>query len=579
MELIKKFYKFIWQYKRSFIIGSLFIIISSGLENFGSYYSKYIIDNLNLPNPDMIGLLNIIAGFVLLMLVSTVFGQWAWTITDHYIISASRDLKMATVKRIHDLDFAFHASKRSGSLISIIRRGEGAFFSFNHELNREILMIAVNFIFILIAFAGLDYRLTLIVLASVVIMLAFTKKLLKINVKARSKVNEVEDNISGIVADNMINFETVKYFSKEKFEQKRLKSTYDVLITKMWKYMLSFRYIELFTSVLIIFSYVAIFILTLNLYQAKVIGTGDIVLIITFIFRFYPQFYSLIFRLREIAKNYTDLEKYFEILDLFPDVKDPIEPKIIDNLHGEIEFKNIDFTYNNKNPVIHDFNLTVKDSESIALVGPSGAGKTTIVKLLLRFYDVTKGSISINGVDIRDLKKTYLRKAVGMVPQEPVLFNESILYNISYPNKNVTPEEVKLAAGEANLSQFIETLPEKYDTQVGERGIKLSGGQKQRLAIARVFLANTPILIFDEATSQLDSISEKLIQDSLWKIAKDKTTIIIAHRLSTVMRADRIIVMDKGKIIEEGTHKDLINKNDGLYKKLWDMQRGGLLIE
>jgi ATP-binding cassette subfamily B protein len=464
-------------------------------------------------------------------------------------------------------------------LISVLRRGEGAFFSFNHELNREVLIIFVDFIFITFAFLALDYRLTLVVLISVIIMLAFTGALLKSNIKARKGVNDVEDEISGIIADNLINFETVKYFAKEKYEQNRLTKTYATWYARVWNYMLSYRYIEIFTSVLIIFSYVAIFILTLNLYSLKQITTGDIVLIITFIFRFYPQFFNLIFRLREVAKNYTDLEKYFDILDIYPDVLESENPKELLNTHGEIKFENVEFAYNKKNVVMKGLNLTIKDSESVAFVGPSGAGKTTIVKLLLRFHDCTKGSISIDGIDIRDLKKSVLRKAIGMVPQEPVLFNESILYNISYPDHGVSLEEVRLAAKAANLDSFIEKLPEKYDTQVGERGIKLSGGQKQRLAIARVFLANTPILIFDEATSQLDSISEKLIQNSLWKIAKLKTTIIIAHRLSTVMRADRIIVLDEGKIIEEGTHKDLINRQDGLYKKLWDMQRGGLLLE
>ena len=285
------------------------------------------------------------------------------------------------------------------------------------------------------------------------------------------------------------------------------------------------------------------------------------------------------FRLRELAKNYTDLEKFIAILDIYPEVKDPVSPKVLNNPHGDISFKNVSFAYYESKEIMHNFNLNIKDGESVAFVGPSGAGKTTIIKLLLRFFDCLSGSISIDGVDIKDLKKTYLRKIIGMVPQEPVLFNDTILYNISYPNKNATLEDVRKAASAANLDNFIESLPKKYETKVGERGIKLSGGQKQRLAIARVFLANTPILIFDEATSQLDSISEKLIQNSLWKVAKSKTAIIIAHRLSTVMRADRIIVLDKGRIIEEGAHKDLINTKNGLYKQLWTMQRGGLLLE
>ena len=554
MGLILKFYKFIWRYKRSFILGSFLMILATCLDNMASYYTKFIIDNLNQPEPDMLGLINIIAGFVGIMIMSLLFSNLAWTITDYFIMNSFMDIKLQVVKRIHDLDFSFHSGKKSGSLISIIRRGESAFFSFNHEINREILIIIVDFIFILVAFTSLDYRLSLIVLCSALIMLLFVKILLKQNISARGHVNTIEDNISGIVADNMINFETVKYFAKEKFEQRRLKLSYDDWYAKTWNYMLSFRMIETFTALLIIASYVAVLSLTISLFNSKSIGPGDVVLIITFIFRFYPQFFNFVFRLRELAKNYTDLEKFIAILDIYPEVKDPVSPKVLNNPHGDISFKNVSFAYYESKEIMHNFNLNIKDGESVAFVGPSGAGKTTIIKLLLRFFDCLSGSISIDGVDIKDLKKTYLRKIIGMVPQEPVLFNDTILYNISYPNKNATLEDVRKAASAANLDNFIESLPKKYETKVGERGIKLSGGQKQRLAIARVFLANTPILIFDEATSQLDSISEKLIQNSLWKVAKSKTAIIIAHRLSTVMRADRIIVLDKGRIIEEGAH-------------------------
>ena len=295
MDLIKKFYKFVFQYKWSFIFGSILIIVASGLDNLGSFYTKYIIDDISQPNPNLVQIANTIAGFVAVMLLSTGISQFAWTITDRYILNGMRDFKIKVIKKLHELDFSYHANKKSGSLISVIRRGEGAFFSFNHELNREVLIIIVDFVFIVFAFSALDYRLTLVVLISVTIMLIATGGLLKRNVQARKDVNQVEDDISGIVADNLINFETVKYFANEKFEQKRLIDTYKIWSAKTWGYMFSYRLIEVFTSCLIIVSYVAIIILTLNLYTQKAITSGDIVLILTFMFRFYPQFFSLIF--------------------------------------------------------------------------------------------------------------------------------------------------------------------------------------------------------------------------------------------------------------------------------------------
>lgn len=548
------------------------------LYNISNYFIKYFFDEVSTSSIDTLAITNIIATIVGVYLVSTVVGIIAWTITDYYILEASRRLKVEVVSRIHDLDFAYHTNKKSGSLISVIRRGDGAFFSFNHELNREILMIVIDFAFILVAFTVLSWSLTLIVALSVLVTLAFTKYLLERNIAARKALNDKDDQISGIVADNLINFETVKYFAKETFEQKRLVSKFSEWWARVWAYMFSFRQIELVTSVINIVAMVAVFVLSLNIYSQGQMAVGELVIVLTFTLRFFPQMFSLIFRLREIAKNYTDLEKYLEILNLNPEVKDVDNAVELPLSGGIINFNDIHFSYNKQNPVISGLNLKINPNESIAFVGVSGAGKSTLVKLLLRFFDVDKGSIIINGLDIKEVTKTSLRAHIGIVPQEPILFNDTIKYNISYPNPEATDEDIRRAVKMANLEDFIESLPKKYLTQVGERGIKLSGGQKQRLAIARIFIANCPVMVFDEATSQLDSESEKLIQDSLWKMAKEKTTIIIAHRLSTVMNADRIIVLENGKIAEMGKHHELIRKQQGLYKKLWDMQRGGMLL-
>lgn len=578
MKLIKQFYTYVWQFKTSFILGSIMIVASQILYNISNYFIKYFFDEVSTSSIDTLAITNIIATIVGVYLVSTVVGIIAWTITDYYILEASRRLKVEVVSRIHDLDFAYHTNKKSGSLISVIRRGDGAFFSFNHELNREILMIVIDFAFILVAFTVLSWSLTLIVALSVLVTLAFTKYLLERNISARKALNDKDDQISGIVADNLINFETVKYFAKETFEQKRLVSKFSEWWARVWAYMFSFRQIELVTSVINIVAMVAVFVLSLNIYSQGQMAVGELVIVLTFTLRFFPQMFSLIFRLREIAKNYTDLEKYLEILNLNPEVKDVDNAVELPLSGGIINFNDIHFSYNKQNPVISGLNLKINPNESIAFVGVSGAGKSTLVKLLLRFFDVDKGSIIINGLDIKEVTKTSLRAHIGIVPQEPILFNDTIKYNISYPNPEATDEDIRRAVKMANLEDFIESLPKKYLTQVGERGIKLSGGQKQRLAIARIFIANCPVMVFDEATSQLDSESEKLIQDSLWKMAKEKTTIIIAHRLSTVMNADRIIVLENGKIAEMGKHHELISKQQGLYKKLWDMQRGGMLL-
>ena len=287
----------------------------------------------------------------------------------------------------------------------------------------------------------------------------------------------------------------------------------------------------------------------------------------------------MVWGFRDIAKSYSDIEKYFGILDNDIKIKDPEIPKFLDKVRGEIEFKNTSFTYSeSKKEAVKNISLPIRQGQSIALVGRSGSGKTTLIKLLMRFYDVDRGSITIDNIDIRKFTKSHLRSFMGVVPQEPVLFNNTIGYNIAYGrmtnygNEKATKQEVIAAAKIANLHNFIESLAKKYNTHVGERGIKLSGGQKQRLAIARMVLSDPDIIIFDEATSQLDSENERLIQEALWKVAKDKTTIIIAHRLSTAMRADKIIVMEKGRIIEKGSHMSLLAKEKGLYKHFWNLQ-------
>jgi len=312
---------------------------------------------------------------------------------------------------------------------------------------------------------------------------------------------------------------------------------------------------------------------SLKKYSLGEITSGDLVLILGFVTEFFNRFFDLFFSLRTIVKCYVDISRYFNILDEKILVKDSKNPLKIDKIGGEIKFCDVDFSYpQGREGALRDFNLEIKSGETVALVGSSGAGKTTVVKLLMRFYDVDKGRIIIDDGDIRRFNKSDLRSFIGIVPQETILFNETIAYNIGYGLPEIKIEAIKRAAKIANLSDFIESLPQKYETLVGERGIKLSGGQRQRLSIARVVLSKPEIIIFDEATSQLDSESENLVQEAFWKMKKNKTTIIIAHRLSTIKKADRIVVIDNGKIVEKGTHKQLLSKKDSLYHHFWKLQ-------
>jgi ATP-binding cassette subfamily B protein len=317
----------------------------------------------------------------------------------------------------------------------------------------------------------------------------------------------------------------------------------------------------------------AILLLTLHSTIVAKLTIGDFVMIAAFISSFFPRLWELVWGLRDVAKDFADIEKYFGLLNYQIDVKDPEKPIRIDHVFGEIIFDKAKFAYGNRSRnAIDGINLKIDQGLALALVGRSGSGKTTLVKLLMRFYDLQEGSIMIDGINIKDFKKNTLRGFIGMVPQEPILFNNTIAYNIGYGKVKPKLSEIRFAANMANIDDFIQSLPKKYETEVGERGVKLSGGQKQRLSIARMILSDPDIIIFDEATSQLDSESERLIQDAFWKARRGKTTIIIAHRLSTIMKADRIVVMEKGKIVEEGTHKGLLAKKDSLYSHFWNLQ-------
>jgi ABC-type multidrug transport system fused ATPase/permease subunit len=571
MKTFVKLYQFILKKKGWFFLSMVAVTLSAVVKLLAPYFFKLFVEALQAGQIDELNTLIII--FAITQFAGLIFGNLKYLIGDIVAVDVSIDIRSTVFKYVQDLDFVFHAGKSTGSLISAFKRGDNAFWHLFDRINRDMWEILVGFGMMTYFFVQIDYRFILIFVVSFVLTLIATKFLVGYNVKTRNDFNEWEDKISAIITDNLINFETVKLFAKENWELKRLRDTFAQWKKYLWKHFWTYRMIDMSIGSLINISIFLVLSFSTNLFETSQIGVGDFVLIAGFINMFFPQLFELVYGFREISTGYSDIKKYLDILDYDVEVKDPDLPVKVDHVFGEIEFKNVKFAYKNRvKNAINGIDLKIEQGQSIALVGRSGSGKTTIVKLLMRFYDLTSGEIVIDGINIKDFTKSDLRGFIGVVPQEPVLFNNTISYNMAYGKVKPAKSEIREAAKIANIDKFIQSLPEKYDTEVGERGVKLSGGQKQRLAIARMILSDPDIVVFDEATSHLDSESEKLIQDAFWKARHGKTTIIVAHRLSTIMRADKIVVMDKGRIREIGTHEELLANKESLYSHFWNLQ-------
>ena len=569
-NIFKRFYQFLFEYKKTFIVFALVLFTGSILDNLSPYIYKHLIDSI--PSKDYQLLIRIIILFVGLKIVSHIIRNIAYYLGDKSLIPSARDARIAVFRKIQDLDFAFHVNKSVGALISAFKRGDNAFFTLFHALNYDVFNILISLLVMLFFFNQITPIIALLMIAVFLGNSFIGWHLIRYNIRKRKALNETEDKISGIIADNMINYETVKFFAQEKKEESRLKKEFKVWTKKLWEYANSFKIMDIVIGTLSNLGILAILWIVVRKLMLNEITTGDLVMVVSFTASFYWRLFDLLYRVRDIAKDYVDIERYFSVLDNEIMIKDPIKPVKMKDIKGEIEFNNVSFSYpDNKQDLLCDINLHIKPGESVAFVGRSGVGKTTIIRMLLRFYDVNKGKILVDGIDIRDLTKSQLRSFIGIVPQEPILFNNTVGFNISYGNPKAKKDDIIQAVKMANLDRFISELPLGYKTIVGERGIKLSGGQKQRLAIARMILTNPKIIIFDEATSNLDSESERLIQNALWKIAQNRTVLIIAHRFSTIRKAGRIIVLEQGKIVESGSHQQLIKKA-GLYSYLWKLQ-------
>ncbi len=499
--------------------------------------------------------------------------QWRDGIFAKVAMNAVRRLAMLTFEQMHLLSLRFHLERKTGGLTRVLERGRNAIETIVRMVLLQLAPTVVELVLIVaVLLLHFDWRYVAVIAATVAVYMLFTYYATEWRINIRRKMNDSDSDANAKAIDSLLNYETVKYFSAEEREAKR----YDRSMTRYED-----ASVKAYVSLAVLNAGQAV-IFTIGLTAAMALcafgiehGTntvGDFVMINAMMIQLYTPLNFMGMVYREIKQAVIDIEIMFSLLERKPEIIDSPSARPLQVRAGTIRFENVSFAYEVARPILADLSFEIAAGRTVAIVGQSGAGKSTISRLLFRFYDVTGGRILIDDQDIRDVTQTSLRAAIGMVPQDTVLFNDTIRYNIRYGRWDASDPEVEEAARQAQIDGFIRRVPKGYETEVGERGLKLSGGEKQRVAIARTILKGPPILLLDEATSALDSHTEKDIQDELDRVAENRTTLVIAHRLSTIINADEILVLDRGAIIERGTHRELL-AHDGLYASMWNRQR------
>ncbi len=502
-----------------------------------------------------------------------VLTQWRDGVFAKVAMHAVRRLAMLTFEHMHLLSLRFHLERKTGGLTRILERGRNAIETIVRMLLLQLAPTIVELVLIVwVLLFHFDWRYVIVITLTVALYVGFTFYATKWRIGIRRKMNESDNDANTKAIDSLLNYETVKYFSAEEREGKR----YDRSMARYEE-----ASVRAYTSLAVLNAGQAV-VFSIGLAAAMILcavgvengnnTVGDFVMINAMMIQLYQplNFMGLVYR--EIKQAVIDIETMFAILSRKPEILDRPSAHALKVRAGTIRFEEVSFAYEAERPILRGLSFEVAAGRTVAIVGPSGAGKSTISRLIFRFYDVTGGRILIDGQDLRDVTQKSLRAAIGMVPQDTVLFNDTIRYNIRYGRWDASDAEVEEAARLAQIDGFIRLAPKGYETEVGERGLKISGGEKQRVAIARTILKAPPILLLDEATSALDSHTERDIQDALDRVAKNRTTLVIAHRLSTIVGADEILVLDQGVIVERGSHQQLLAQG-GLYASMWNRQR------
>ncbi len=573
-ENIKQMFPFIWTY-RGRVLLSLASLVVSKLAMVGIPVTlKYIVDSLdqNAEHTVVLPVLFLLI-YGILRFVNSGFNELRDVIFARVRYHAMRQLSVTTLQHLHDLSLRFHLERNTGAISRDLERGAQSFSSVLNYMVFSIVPTIAEFALVAsILFGKYDVQFAITVFATVALYITFTFLVSEWRMHHRHEMNALDSSANGKAMDSLMNYETVKYFNNEEHEIERYKNTMKSWENAAVKSQTTMSTLNFGQGAIIAIGVTIVMFYAANGVVNGNLSLGDLVLINTMMLQlFLPlNFLGIVYRSLKYAM--ADMDMVVKLLKRPLEITDAEAAKALTIESATIEFEHVSFSYNDNREILRDVNFKIPAGKKFAVVGPSGAGKSTLARLIFRFYDTTQGQIKISDHSIKAVTQHSLRKQIGIVPQDTVLFNESIFYNIQYASPDASPEQVYEVCKLADIHDFIVSLPDGYETIVGERGLKLSGGEKQRVSIARVLLKNPPILVFDEATSSLDSKSEKNILSSLNSIAENKTTLVIAHRLSTIVDADEILVLEHGEIKEQGSHEQLLEEK-GIYASLWDIQQ------
>ena len=578
LRTLKTLLPYLWpkdslEMKLRVVLALFFLALAKGISAGAPILYKLAIDSISNGKAIIIVPIGIIIAYGLARTLSLAFGEFRDAIFAKVAQRAIRKAGLKTFQHLHKLAMRFHLERQTGGLSRAVERGtKGIDFLLNFMLFNVIPTLIEIILVCGIMWGLFNFWYAFVTFITINIYIYWTIAVTNWRLKYRRQMNKMDGEANTKAIDSLLNYETVKYFGNEEHEANRFDQALRSYEVSAIKSKVSLSLLNVGQGAVISIGMTILMLMAAFDVQSKTMTIGDFVLVNTYLIQLFLPLNFLGFVYREIKQSLTDMDEMFNLLAKKTEIEDQTHAKDLKLIGGKVVFENVTFFYDSKRSILENVYLTAQPGQTIAIVGSSGSGKSTIARLLYRFYDVTEGRILIDGQDIRDVKQNSLRAAIGIVPQDTVLFNDTIFYNISYGRPTATPSEIEEAASLAAIHDFIINLPDGYNTQVGERGLKLSGGEKQRVAIARTILKNPKILIFDEATSALDSHTEREIQQSLSTVANNRTAIIIAHRLSTIVDSDEILVLEKGNIVEQGKHFDLL-KNKGIYADMWARQQ------